>query len=190
MWNNNPWKKLRNAHLRAKWWDYSRNGAYFITICTKNKAHFFGEIINGQMIFSNTGIIANQLWKEIPNHHDFIELGDFVIMPNHIHGIILINKPIVGSGHALNLQPEKQTKQLQHQQQPGENRFQNIGKNTISSVVGSFKSAVTKQVNRLGYPNGWQPLFYDHMIRDRSDYLRISEYIINNPKKWKNDIPP
>ena len=205
--------KYRIASIRAQWWDYGWNGAYFITICTQNRAHYFGEIENGKMILSHAGVIAQILWNEIPKHHQHIELGAFVVMPNHIHGIIIIDKPdntnivntngnadtnngndtvvgvddVVGdfveTGHALILQQTGTGTETQ----PGGQRFQNIGKNTISSVVGSYKSAVTKYANRLGYPNGWQPLFYDNIIRNNNDYQRISEYIVSNPQNWDKD---
>mgnify|MGYP001220051153 CR=1 FL=1 len=197
--------KYRIASARAQWWNYGWNGAYFITICTKNREHFFGEIKNGEMVLSNTGIIADLLWHEIPNHSPFVELGDFVVMPNHIHGILILNKPnrdmddmvgtgrnivgtgrnIVGTGHALSLQPPPPPQQ--QQQQPGQKRYQNIGKNTVSSIIGSYKSAVTKHANRLGFENGWQTRFYDHIIRNDAEYQRISDYIVNNPKNWGKD---
>jgi len=190
--------KYRIASARAQWWDYGWNGAYFITICTQNREHFFGEIHNGKMNLSHLGVIVNILWYEIPNHSPFIELGDFVIMPNHIHGILILDKPIDGinnsdndndndnvdTGHALYLQTSQQ---MPTQQSIGKNRFQNIGKNTVSSIIGSYKSAVTKHANRLGLTNGWQSRFHDHIIRKDAEYQRISDYIINNPANWDND---
>jgi REP element-mobilizing transposase RayT len=85
--------KYRSESARAQWWDYGWNGAYFITICTADREHFFGEIKNGKMILSPTGVIADLLWHEIKNHSKFVELGDFVVMPNHIHGILILDKP-------------------------------------------------------------------------------------------------
>ena len=85
--------KYRSESARAQWWDYGWNGAYFITICTADREHFFGEIKNGKMILSPTGVIADLLWHEITNHSKYVELGDFVVMPNHIHGILILNKP-------------------------------------------------------------------------------------------------
>ena len=110
-------------------------------------------------------------------------------MPIHIHGILIINKPNivksgqsnsvgsgqsnpVGSGHALILPGS------------GKKRFQNIGKNTVSSMVLSYKSAVTKYANRLGYPNGWQKLYHERIIRNDEEFQRITNYIISNPQKW------
>lgn len=186
--------KYRIESIRAQWWDYGWNGAYFIAICTKNRKHFFGEIRNGKMYLSPLGAIADVFWHEIPNHSQFVSLGEFVVMPNHIHGILLIDKPVgddgagngagngggngagnggVDTGHALYL--------------PGETRFQNIGKNTISSIVGSYKSAVTRHANRLQIENGWQTGFHDHIIRNHNAYGRIENYIIRNPQNWTGD---
>lgn len=149
------------------------------------------------MILSQTGVIANIFWHEIPHHAAFVELGDFVIMPNHIHGILILNKPFrydnnnadanhfkdVQTGHALFQQPS----QPPTPKTIGQQRFQNIGKNSISAIIGSYKSAVTKHANRLGLKNGWQERFHDHIIRDDAEYQRISDYIINNPKNWEDD---
>ncbi|HQB21123.1 MAG TPA: hypothetical protein PLW23_01965 [Bacteroidales bacterium] len=147
------------------------------------------------MELSHLGIIANVLWHEIPNHSVSVELGDFVIMPNHIHGILIIDKPnvvvetghIVGSEHALNLRAQSPQPHGTQSLQPGDTRFQNIGKNTISSIIGSYKSAVTKHANRLKLKNGWQNLFHDRIIRNDEEYQRISNYIINNPINWEKD---
>jgi putative transposase len=187
--------KYRNESARAQWWDYGWNGAYFITICTKNREHFFGEIRNGKMELSPLGVIADILWHEIPNHVSFVELGDFVVMPNHIHGILILDNPdrafvgpVVGTGHALSLQPSLQPDdETSIAPTIGQNRFQNIGKNTVSSIIGSYKSAVTKHANRLGFENGWQSRFHDHIIRNDMEYQRISDYINNNPANWSED---
>ncbi|SCX95585.1 transposase [Flavobacterium anhuiense] len=191
--------KYRISSIRAQWWDYGWNGAYFITICTQNREHYFGEIQNNKMILSHVGIIADLLWHQIPKHHKNVELGDFVVMPNHIHGILIIDKQLdnvnvdnmdnVETGHALSLPSIQmlQTSSPVEFQKPGLKRFQNIGKNTISSIVGSYKSAVTKHANRLGYTHQWQKLFYDNIIRDNNQYQRISDYIVSNPENWAKD---
>ncbi|MHA6279592.1 transposase [Salinimicrobium sp. CAU 1759] len=185
--------KFRNGSIRLQHWDYGWDAAYFITICSKNRENFFGKIQDAKMNLSGTGLVADVLWHEIPNHAKNVELGEFVVMPNHIHGIIILldNKPPwttdkinvddVGPRHALDLHlpiTEKTT---------GQKRFQNQGKNTISSIVGSYKSAVTKHVNRLDIKFAWQPLFYDHIIRNQKSYERISNYIQTNPMHWKED---
>lgn len=191
--------KYRISSIRAQWWDYGWNGAYFITICTQNREHYFGEIQNNKMILSHVGIIADLLWHQIPKHHKNVELGDFVVMPNHIHGILIIDKQLdnvnvdnmdnVETGHALSLPSIQmlQTSSPVEFQKPSLKRFQNIGKNIISSIVGSYKSAVTKHANRLGYTHQWQKLFYDNIIRDNNQYQRISDYIVSNPENWAKD---
>ena len=167
---------------RLQNWDYGRDAAYFITICTKNREHYFGEIQNGKMIVSPAGAIAHVLWYEIKNHAKNIELGEFVVMPNHVHGILILDgndgATAVGTTHALSL-PSAPT--------PGQQRFQNQGKNTVSSIIGSYKSAVTKFCNQLNLPSGWQIRFHDHIIRNDASFKRISEYIKNNPGNWKED---
>lgn len=190
--------KYRISSIRAQWWDYGWNGAYFITICTQDREHYFGEIQNDKMVLSEVGIIADILWYQIPIHHKKVELGDFVVMPNHIHGILIIDKQsnnivdnvnIVETGHALSLPPVPSVPLSPTDifKKPGSQRFQNIGKNTISSIVGSYKSAVTKHANRLGYMHQWQKLFYDNIIRNNNDYQRISDYIVSNPENWAKD---
>lgn len=183
-------KKYRIASARAQWWDYGWNGAYFLTICTIGRKHFFGKINNKKMILSNVGVIADILWFDLPNHHQNIELGEYVVMPNHVHGIVIIEKPDipVETGHALSdIEKGHDLSLPDSKKQPGETRFQNIGSNTISSIMGSYKSAVTKHANRLGFENGWQTRFYDNIIRSYDDYQRISDYIRNNPANWKED---
>lgn len=125
------------------------------------------------------------MWYEIKNHAKIIELGEFVVMPNHIHGILILNNEksiidindAVETRHALSLQPEQPE---QPEKSIGQKRFQNQGKNTISSILGSYKSAVTKHANRLGFDFGWQDRFHDHIIRDAKSFENIQNYIANN----------
>ncbi len=120
------------------------------------------------MKINQHGGIVKNAWLQIPNHFSNTELDEFVIMPNHIHGIIIINNP-VGTGHALSF--NKNTKN-----------------NHLSVIIGSFKSAVSKQINQLNnMPFGWQRSFYDHIIRTTHSLENIREYIINNPKTWDTD---
>ena len=103
--------KYRIASARLQHWDYSWNGAYFVTICTKDRKYFFGEIVNGVMDLSKIGVIADILWYEIKNHAGNIELGEYVVMPNHVHGIIILNGndgSDVETRHALSLPPPGQ----------------------------------------------------------------------------------
>ena len=164
--------KYRTTSKRLQNWDYGWAGAYFITICTKNMVNYFGEIVDGQMKLSPIGVIADILWHEIKNHAKNVRLGEFVVMPNHIHGILILD----GGGRDVDVQ-----------QQPGQQRFQNQGKNTVSSIIGGYKSAVTKHARRLGFEFAWQPSFWDHVIRNEGEHQRIAQYIINNPEKWEMD---
>jgi REP element-mobilizing transposase RayT len=171
-------QNYQNKHnrqtTRLQTWDYASDGAYFITICTKNRQQYFGKIKDRKMHLSECGIIADVFWHEIKHHAKNIELGQFVVMPNHIHGILILRNNeeySVGAGHAL----------------PIPNRFQNPGKNSISTIVGSYKSAVSKHAYRLGFEFEWQTRFHDRIIRDEQAFLNISNYIINNPKKWEED---
>lgn len=177
--------KYRVPSARAQWWDYGADAAYFITICTKNRTHFFGEITDKAMHLSPVGAIADVFWHEIKNHAENVELGEFVVMPNHIHGILILDKSggdaagggVVETGYALSLPGES----------PGKKRFRNPGKNTVSSIIGGYKSAVTKHANRLGFDFGWQERFHDHIIRDEKEYQRIARYILANVENWKDD---
>lgn len=196
--------KYRIASARASWWDYSWAGAYFITICTQNRFHYFGEIIDQKMVLSPIGILADVFWHEIPKHAPNVELGSFVIMPNHMHGILIINPPKlsdlsksggdvdvdvddVQTRHALSLPQSQPPQSPQSEPHIGTKRFQNQGKNTVSSIVGSYKSAVTRHANRLGFEFGWQSRFHDHIIRNDAEYQRINDYIETNPIKWASD---
>jgi len=163
--------KYRIPSARASWWNYAWSGAYFITICTNDRIHFFGEISEQKMTLSPLGILADAFWHEIPHHAKEVELGAFVAMPNHVHGILILS----GHEHADNLPAD-----------PAQ-RFQNQGKNTISSIVGGYKAAVTKHARRLGFEFGWQSRFHDHIIHDDAEYQRINDYIETNPANWDKD---
>lgn len=212
--------KYRIPSARHPNWDYRWNAAYFITICTKNREPYFGKISGGKMQLSNIGVIADLLWHTIKNHSKHVEMGEFVIMPNHIHGILIINNPSIlfknenenddgnnilfekdsieivdmdgdadgeETRHALSLSESISESESQFKKSIGQKRLQNPGKNSISSIIGGYKSAVTKNANRLKYKFSWQTRFHDHIIRDDRSFQNISNYIINNPKNWDED---
>ncbi len=182
--------KYRIPSARWQHWDYGSDAAYFITICTKNREHYFGKIENGKMCLSHVGILADVFWHEIKNHSKNVELDSFVVMPNNIHGILILDGNnndgnAVETTHALSLQ---QQQSLQPTNETiGQNRFQNQGKNTVSSIIGSYKSAISKHANRMGLIIDWQSRFYEHIIRDDADYSRIAEYIEANVSNWPTD---
>jgi putative transposase len=185
------------ATARADWWDYNTNGIYFITICTSGRECYFGFIKNKILVLSETGMIAKRFWSDIPKHFPFVQLGEFVVMPDHIHGILIINqqdaKPIdaipvsnsesnsVETLHATSLQPA-------HPAQPEKNdRMAAISPKpgSLAAIVRSYKSAVTKNARLIHTEFNWQIRFYDHIIRDDFEYQRITDYIIDNPDNWE-----
>jgi len=176
--------KYRIASARAQWWDYGWNGAYFVTICTHNREHFFGEIADGVMTLSAMGHIANSCWYEIPNHFPFVELGAHVIMPNHVHGIVMINKPNVETQNFASL-PASSPLVPPASDKP-KNQFGPQSKN-LASIIRGFKIGVTQNARQIHADFAWQPRFHDHIIRNDAEYQRISNYIINNPANWQDD---
>lgn len=187
----------RNSSSRLKNWDYRWNAAYFITICTQAGVHYFGKIKDDKMKFSEIGIIASILWYEIKNHSKDIDLGEFVIMPNHVHGILILNKnesfenrnfaddTNVGTLHATSLQPPQT-----NENSTVKNEFMSKispKSGSVSTIIRSYKSAVSKYCHRLGFNSGWQSRFYEHIIRDEKSYDTISKYIQNNPSNWMKD---
>lgn len=184
--------KYRISSARLKNWDYSANGAYFITICTQNREHFFGEVVEGQFITSELGRLAGKYWLEIPSHFPFVELGNFVVMPNHTHGILIINKNNIETLHCnvsitntgiTNTRITKTTDIQKNEQmarispKPG----------SISTIIRSYKSVVSKNAHLIHSDFSWQSRFHDHIIRNSQELERIQYYIENNPLNWKED---
>ena len=188
--------KYRIPSARLQSWDYRWAGAYFITICTAGRAHYFGEIVSGKFVPSHMGIIANVLWTEIPHHMHNIQLGAFVVMPNHIHGILVLennspskickndgnlgNNP-VETLHATSLIPN--APKTKNEYMAGISPKPN----SISTIIRSYKSAVSKHAHRLGFNFQWQSRFYDNIIRNDAQYQRIVGYINANPENWEQD---
>lgn len=193
-------KRFRISSTRLQNWNYGWNAVYFVTICSRDREEYFGKIKNGKMILSNIGVLANVFWYEIKNHFAYVELDEFVVMPNHVHGILTIKKPeheidkqfdqnndkncnvdeTVETRHALSLQSAQKTTL-------GQKRYQNPGKNNLSTIIGSYKSAVTKHARRLGYEFGWQSRFYDRIIRNTESLIMVQKYILDNVVNWDND---
>ncbi|MBN2730441.1 MAG: hypothetical protein JXR53_14545 [Bacteroidales bacterium] len=186
--------KYRIESARHPHWNYEWNGVYFVTILAGKRKHLFGEVVETGAIdipfetkLSETGEIAKHCWQEIPEHFENVELGEFVIMPNHIHGLIIITKDdlagvqndIVKTRHALSQDTTNQT--------PAQRRFQNQGRESLSSIVGSFKSAVSKIAHRKFPDFKWHPRFHDVIIHDEDSFHNHSQYIIDNPLNWFKD---
>ena len=161
--------KYRIQSTRLQNWDYTSHAAYFITICTYNRDHYFGEIINDEMQLSPLGEAANNCWLAIPGHFLHVELDSFVVMPNHVHGIIIVNE----------LTPNTY-------QQYRPNSFGPQSKN-VASIIRGYKIGVTKFANENKLEFKWQSRFHDHIIRNTNDHLKIQNYINTNPLRWKED---
>lgn len=156
--------KYRIESSRLKSWDYTTPWWYYVTIITTGHFEYFGRIERGNVLLNEYGLIANYCWEDISKHFSNIELDYYIIMPNHIHGIIIINEN-VETRHASSL-PKKHI--------------------TLSNIVGSYKSAVSKQIHEIGFSEfKWQSRFYDHIIRNEKDLFNIRKYIIQNPLKWE-----
>lgn len=199
--------RYRIPSTRMQNWDYSWNASYFITICTRRRIHYFGEIMDGTMQLSEIGQMAENFWFEIPEHFPFVVLDAFVVMPNHIHGIITIAKTDtecdnVGNGNMVagcdNVETQNfaslssppspsfsSSPPLGTQSQP-KNKFGAQSKN-LASIVRGYKIGVTKHAKTINPGWAWQSRYYDHVIRDGQSYQRIKQYIISNPQNWNND---
>ena len=166
--------KYRIDSIRLKNHDYGSDGYYFITICTRNREFFFGDVIAGEMRLSAIGEIAQKFWQEIPEHSTYAYLDQYVIMPNHVHGIIVISHP-----------PAKQSEIKSFSQK---NKFGPLPSSSIPIIINTYKAAVTRWCNKNDQSNFyWQPRFYEHVTQDKNALERIRTYIVNNPKKWEYD---
>jgi REP element-mobilizing transposase RayT len=156
--------------------DYSSNNIYFVTSCTHGSIHYFGEIKKGKMHLNEIGEIALHQWKWLAKQYPYTKSHAFVVMPNHIHGILEINRDfivrtgrVVGSGRDLTLQSQQKIKSL-------------------SELMGAYKTTTSKKIHLMGYPDfAWQRSFHDHIIRNTTSYEKIYAYILNNPSHWEED---
>jgi len=186
--------KYRISSARLQNWDYGNNGAYFITICTKNRKHFFGEIVDTvsepEMQLNEIGKLAEQFWVEIPIRFPFIELGNFVVMPNHVHGILIIDKHDTDTNAVLArlIAPPQiplQSAQIKTGGCTGEKNP--MFHENISRIMRWYKGRSTFEIHKIKSDFAWQPRFHDHIIRDAESFERIQNYIEKNPFNWKGD---
>jgi len=170
--------RFRNIPLRLANWDYRWNAAYYVTICTRNRKYFFGKVVKGEMQLSDIGVIAQQYWNDIPKHFSFVNANISVVMPNHIHGIIIINNDIVDSFHETNLHPTN--KHIKNK------KMSSISakSGSLSVIIRLYKSSVTLQARKINDGFGWQRRYYDRIIRNNNEFDRIKRYIADNPKNW------
>ena len=166
--------KYRISSARMQNWDYSRNAAYFVTICTQNRFHYFGDVVNGEMQLSPIGKLARKYWMEIPQHFPFVKINAFVVMPNHMHGIIVIDNVETPDSGVSTAAPNNPAAQ---KWKPG----------TLGVIINQYKRAVTINARKINPEFAWQSRFHDHIIRNNESFNRICDYIISNPEKWEED---
>jgi REP element-mobilizing transposase RayT len=161
--------------IRLKGYDYAQEDLYFITICCQDKAHLFGEIVDGEMILNECGEIANNCWLEIPNHYPNVGLHQHIIMPNHVHGIIEIKY----KSNLITVFPTVGANDYSPLRSPSK---------TIGSIVRGFKIGVTKWMRQNTHIyDVWQRNYFENIVRNKQSYHQITKYIQNNPENWKDD---
>ena len=144
-------------------YDYAQEGYYFVTVCVKERVEWFGNIEDGKMILNEYGKIVKQQWGWLVQHYPYLASDEYVIMPNHVHGIVVIER----NGHDRSLRKIK----------------------SLSELIGAFKTTSSKIIHQAGCSDfQWQKSFYDHIIRNEQSLTQIREYIRHNPLKWAEDI--
>ncbi len=182
--------KYRIASARLQSWDYGSNGLYFVSICTKDREHYFGEIIDGKMQLSEIGKNAQKYWCEIPEHFPFVILDEFVVMPNHLHGIVVINK--TNDGNNGNQSVAVETPNLDVSTDTDNNcrtaaATKKWKSGTLGVIINQYKRIVCIESREIDADFAWQSRFHDHIIRNNLSDQNIRNYIINNPKKWQEE---
>ena len=207
-----PYNLPQRKSPRATWHDYN-GGRYFVTFCTKNHDLYFGDVVDGKMELSKIGKYALRCIEKIPEINDNVAVPEFVVMPNHIHMIIIVDNPIEWPDDMRLPQcdsPTTQNGNMMHdsgavglpyhdsrldepiiddsqldKNEEMQRRSYCCGR--LSRIIGQYKSAVTKYANEHGISFAWQPRFHDHIIRNWTEMNHISQYVQNNPIKWELD---
>jgi putative transposase len=165
--NYNP-KLHHRRSIRLKGYNYSADGAYFITICTHEREQLFGDILDRTMVLNELGHITQLHWQKLVRHHANLILDRSVVMPNHLHGIMILDSSILqGRDYA------------------------NEDNKSISEIIGSFKTFSAREINKIRKLKGvpvWQRNYYERIIRTETELNYVREYIINNPLNWQTDI--
>lgn len=158
--NQSAYPKRKSPHLNHQ--DYSEDGTYFVTICTNNRYHLFGDVYKGEMMLNAYGHLATACWLFIPYNYEQVQLDHYVVMPNHIHGMVILDQGKL----------------------PVEKRYR------IEHIITAYRAAFNHQINELDTSNVgyfWQEQFHNHLIKNEVDWNRIREYVLNNPKLWEQD---
>ena len=195
-----PAKNHRRS-IRLKGYDYSQSGAYFITICTRQRENLFGQVQEGMMHPNRLGGIVQYAWQDLPRHYPHVTLDAFCLMPNHVHGIIVLVDDDAwrgGSGFE-NVGGGSEAEHISIFDHPNpQARPYNQTKtnkptvrHALPEIVRAFKSFSARRINAIQRTRGnpvWQRNYYEHVIRDMDEYQRIVDYIQTNPMRWDTDI--
>ena len=181
----------RRRSISLKGYDYSEPGAYFVTICTQDRVCLLGEVVDGEVRLSDAGRVVQAAWNELSNRYPGVEIDAFMVMPNHIHGIILLVESVPGVGAGLRAcpDPDQTSKRIGQPQGVAPTRL------SLSDVMHRFKTMTTKRYADGVNGRGWQPFhgrlwqrnYYEHVIRNDSELDKIRKYITTNPLKWALD---
>jgi putative transposase len=196
-------EKYRIPTARATWWDYGNEGAYFVTFCTLGRLPLFGECKDGKIQLSVLGIIAQGVWHEIIKQFDYIELGAFVVMPNHIHGVLIISRTdvetrFIASNHRANethgemlslitSNPITETTTIPTNKGGITKNKNPMLQENISRVIRWYKGRCTHEMRKIHADFQWQTRVWDNIIKNDERYSFISNYIIHNPANWETD---
>ena len=181
--------------IRLQGYDYSQEGAYFVTLCAQHRECLFGKIVDGEMVLNDAGRVVVQSWQVIPDHFPSVELDEFVVMPNHVHGILVITNAPVGANDYSPI-PKTSASVRGNEYSPIRAQRPRGTSKTIGSIIRGFKIGVTKWMrqsrgvnfsHRGCSPAIWQRNYYERIIRNEDELHRIREYIVNNPLKWEFD---
>jgi putative transposase len=175
--------KYRVESTRLAGWNYASAGYYFVTICTHERACYLGEICNGAMVLSQQGIIVAEEWMRTEVMRENVVLDEWVIMPNHLHGIVVIRDISVETHnvetHCVETHCVETHRNASLQKQQTTNKF-GPQKNNLASIIRGFKGCATKRIRETGFDFGWQTRYYEHVIRDEKSLGEIRLYIVNS----------
>jgi putative transposase len=162
--------------IRLKGFNYTQPAAYFVTICTQERACFFGDVVDGEMQLNDAGHAVQASWNELPARFQSVVLDAFVVMPNHIHGIVIVGAQFIAPTNATPA-PSDGTGQGAINRAP-----------TLGEIVRTYKAASTRLIRRTVNPDfAWQRNYYEHVIRNEESLNRIRQYILDNPARWAFD---
>lgn len=192
-------ERYHRRTIRLQGYDYAQDGSYFVTICTFDRGCLFGDVLDGEMHLTPFGVVIQRHWENLPQHYPAIALDVFVVMPNHVHGIVIlgggIDKAAKGKGDEADQRndgeknKEGRAGQAEYGAAQGKGRAGHRPAPTLGEVMRGFKAFSAKEINILRGTAGpvWQRNYYEHIIRDERSLQAIRQYIIDNPARWAED---